>query len=151
MYIDPAKTYAELKRGTNRVSRVFQGDGIDTAQSTLYPRWRTVIEVPVGVTVEVGYLYNAGVFSPPPSPTTIDQSEFNHTRKIDRALGLLQRQYVNAAHTEVRNLALLLVSKGVITNAEVLALGVLGGTGVGGNKTIDDLRADFKAIFDALP
>lgn len=83
MELDPGKLYAELKLGTNIVSRVFPGKSI--------PEWaskgRRIIEVPQGVTVLVGYRYHKGTFSPAPSALPV----LSGIREKERDLARLER------------------------------------------------------------
>lgn len=84
-------------------------------------------------------------------PLPIDLSNVDNLERTLKALALLQRQYANQVHTEVRNLAVLLVQKGVITAAEANGLTAYVGAGGAGAKTVAELKADFAAIYSALP
>ena len=70
LILDPAKTYAELAPYTNLVARVFAGYTIPSWAMTSA---RRIIEIPSGVTVEVGYRYHNGTFGPVPPPPTPDE------------------------------------------------------------------------------
>lgn len=81
----------------------------------------------------------------------LDAKDVDKLQKAIRALALVTRDYTNALKAEVRGLALLLVSKGTITNGEANGLLTYDGSGAGDSKTIADLKADFSAKWDSLP
>ncbi len=72
LVLDPAKTYAELKRGTNLVARVFAGETI--------PDWaaqgRRIIEIPAGAAVAVGDRYQPPdrFDAPPAAPSVLERA-----------------------------------------------------------------------------
>lgn len=70
MDLDPNKLYAELALFTNIVARVFPGEEVPDWSMVL---GRKIIEIPAGVTVQVGDRYNDGQFSPVPAPLTLDE------------------------------------------------------------------------------
>ena len=151
MIFDPNKQYAELKKGTNVVLRApIQGSELIVMPARLRPRWRRFVEIPTGQSVSVGDVWNGSSFGPRPPATVIDRSNIDQLEKAARAIALLIRKYGNEVHAEVRGLALLLVNKGVITAAEANSLTQYVGSGPAGTKTIAELKADFKTIFDAL-
>lgn len=62
----------------------------------------------------------------------------------------MKRDYSNALKSEVRGLAVLLVSKGVITAQEAQGLLAYDGSGLNDAKTIEDLKGDFAEKYNSL-
>jgi len=100
MILDPAKTYADIQRSKHRVVALVTG-------LSQIPDWalqgdRLIVEVPVGVTVLIGYFYYAGSFRAPPAATVIDGSNIDILSKIEKSLGLLTAQYAGKTPAQAK-------------------------------------------------
>ena len=101
-------------------------------EAATFPVHPALVWVDIGANpqgIAVGWSYDGSVFTaPPPPPPPIDFSELDNLDKAFKSFGLLLRQYANDLKT-----------------------GSYTGSGPSGTKTVAEAKADFKAIYQALP
>ena len=100
MILDPAKTYADVKRSTGKVLRIFTA--IAEIPDFALQGDRLIVEIPVSVSVSVGDLYYNGTFRAPPPFVPVDGSVIDNLSKIEKALGLLTAQYAGKTVAQAR-------------------------------------------------
>jgi len=109
----------------------FQGKVIQV-EAAQFPVNPALVWVDVGANgqgIAAGWLYDGIIFTAPPAPPPpIDLSDLDNLQKVLKAFGLLIRQYANDLKT-----------------------GTYTGDGAGGTKTVANVKADFAAIYQALP
>lgn len=87
MQATPGKTYAHIRDGV--VQALFTSAQLPEWNNDMYP----CVEVPDGVTVAVGYLYDGETFEPPPGPS-LDSLRNAARDQIDTMAGVTRMRYI---------------------------------------------------------